>query len=98
MTRACAFFLFGFLCAVALSSRAIADDVPGQAGAEGGDLAEAVRSGQYEQVRGLLDQGSNANALDDLGWPLLMVAAQAGRADIVELLVNKGADVNAKRS
>jgi ankyrin repeat protein len=70
----------------------------------GGLLSLAVRHGHPEMVRLLLDLGADVNertTLDELeepteswGQPLWM-AALAGRRDIAELLLNRGADPNA---
>lgn len=48
-------------------------------------------------VRSLLDQGANANAKDsEVGDTALMRASERGHRDIVQLLYERGADVNAK--
>ena len=49
-------------------------------------------------ARLLLDRGADAAAVDDDGYTALMGAAQAGDLDITELLIKKGAPVNAKVS
>ena len=48
-------------------------------------------------VRSLLDQGASANAIDDgLEVTALMMASNRGHRDIVQLLCERNADVNAK--
>jgi ankyrin repeat protein len=70
----------------------------------GGLLSLAVRHGQIETVRLLLDLGADVNertTLDELEEPTeswgqpLWLAAAAGRRDIAELLLDRGADPNA---
>ncbi|XP_065833600.1 double zinc ribbon and ankyrin repeat-containing protein 1-like [Oscarella lobularis] len=53
--------------------------------------------GRVEIVQGLLDDdGSNANICNKDGLGLLAVACLAGRLDCIQVLVDKGADVNMK--
>ena len=47
-------------------------------------------------VKQFLDSGTDVNAKDETGGTPLDEAAGWGRKDIVELLIAKGADVNAK--
>lgn len=44
----------------------------------------------------LIDQGSPVDPTDDTNSSPLMLAASAGREDVVKLLLDKGADVNRK--
>ncbi|MFG3120497.1 ankyrin repeat domain-containing protein [Streptomyces sp. NPDC048201] len=55
-------------------------------------LRSAVRSGDPEAVRDLLDQGADPNALDANGLPVLCVAVAAYDARVVEELAAGGAD------
>jgi ankyrin repeat protein len=43
-----------------------------------------------------LDRGANVNARDSFGFTALMFAAKSGNAATVELLLTKGAEVNAR--
>jgi ankyrin repeat protein len=70
----------------------------------GGLLSLAVKHGQLEMVRLLLDLGADVNertTLDELEEPTeswgqpLWLAAATGRRDIAELLLDRGADPNA---
>ncbi len=70
----------------------------------GGPLALAVRHGQLEMVRLLLDLGADVDEktmLEELEEPTesagqpLWLAAAAGRRDIAELLLDRGANPNA---
>jgi ankyrin repeat protein len=64
-------------------------------------LVRAAGSGRTAIVGALLDAGANSNATapvdgDQGGWPsALMAAAGEGHLDVVELLIARGADVNA---
>ena len=57
---------------------------------------KAAALGDIEGVKQFLDSGTDVNAKDETGGTLLDEAAGWGRNDIVELLITKGADVNAK--
>jgi len=46
----------------------------------------------------LLENGADPNTADGFGSTVLMSAARLGRTDLVELLVSKGADVNARET
>jgi len=59
-------------------------------------IHEAVIEGNIEAVKQHLDAGVDVNAKDNIGFTPLHYAAQSGRKEIVELLIAKGADVNAK--
>jgi ankyrin repeat protein len=60
------------------------------------DFRQAVSAGDVEAVRrGLRDTPSLANSRDPYGRPPLCLAAEEGRADVVELLLKAGADPNA---
>ncbi|MFJ9023673.1 HEAT repeat domain-containing protein [Streptomyces sp. NPDC102259] len=57
------------------------------------DLAAAVRRGDVEAVRDLLEDGEDANARDPAdGVPLLCVAVAAYDEPVAEALINAGAD------
>jgi ankyrin repeat protein len=59
------------------------------------ELAKAIRDGDLKAVRAQLDAGIDVNALDaDGNTPLLLASVYAG-PEGVELLLKKGADVNA---
>uniref|UniRef100_A0A3B3TR91 Ankyrin repeat and EF-hand domain containing 1a n=1 Tax=Poecilia latipinna TaxID=48699 RepID=A0A3B3TR91_9TELE len=58
-------------------------------------LMEACISGNYELVQYLLEK-AEVNMCDQFFWTPLHHAANGGYLEIVELLVNAGADVNAK--
>ena len=59
-------------------------------------LREAIREGDIEAVKRHLAAGMDVNARDDNGWNPLHLAAENGHKGIAELLIDKGANVNAK--
>ena len=58
------------------------------------DIASAVRYGDKELVTDLLDGVSDVNFQDRNGNTGLIIAAQAGKLDIVELLLYRGAGID----
>ncbi len=64
------------------------------------DIHEAVEKGNIEAVKEYLDAGGDVDAKGDVslggGATPLLWAAWGGHKEIVELLISKGADVNAK--
>ncbi|WP_331429350.1 ankyrin repeat domain-containing protein [Gloeobacter violaceus] len=61
-------------------------------------LVEAVRGGQQEIVRLLLEAGANPNAADKRGALPLKLAVHLGSEPIVRLLLEHGADPNKRAS
>ena len=59
------------------------------------ELDDAVARGDLAEVLGLLARGASPNGRDVTGDTPLMTAAWVGAPDIVELLIARGADVNA---
>jgi uncharacterized protein len=55
---------------------------------------EAVRSGDIDRVRSVLDAGADINALDEHGQTALMNAVYWGNLDIAKLLIEHGAKLN----
>jgi ankyrin repeat protein len=61
------------------------------------DIVNAVDASDTDKVKALLQTNPKLiGAVSDQGWPLLLIASQHGSKPIVELLLNSGADVNAK--
>ena len=65
------------------------------AGAAGGRLTEALRSGDHAAVRALLDGGADVNAPEEDGATPLHWAVRWDDAAAVQLLLNAGADPDA---
>ena len=60
-------------------------------------LIEAVRNGNISRVESLLDRGADVNVRAGYyGWTPLMVAVYYGHPDIAKLLIERGANVNAR--
>jgi hypothetical protein len=57
-------------------------------------LLDAARAGNRASVLALLDTGVNVNTANKYGVSALGFAAERGHLDIVQLLVERGADVN----
>ncbi|MPY60955.1 hypothetical protein FNH08_28585 [Streptomyces spongiae] len=57
-----------------------------------GRLVAAVRAGDAEAVRALVEEGADPDALDTNGLPLLCAAVTAYDASVAEALVDGGAD------
>jgi ankyrin repeat protein len=64
---------------------------PGEA-----DLLAAIRNGDAAAVKGLLDKGVSAKAKYRYDRTALAFAADRGQVEIVQLLLDRGADPNAK--
>jgi len=60
------------------------------------DIVSAVKYGDKELVTDLLDGGSDVNFQDEYGDTGLITASYAGKLDIVELLLDRGADIDIK--
>ena len=58
-------------------------------------IHDAAHSGDIETVRQYLDAGTDVNLVSD-GFTPLHIAAYEGHKEIAELLIAKGAEVNAK--
>ena len=62
------------------------------------DLLEAARIGNRARVAAVLESGVNVNAANKYGVTALGLAAERGHLDTVRLLVERGADVNARET
>jgi ankyrin repeat protein len=63
-------------------------------------LVRAARRGNYDAAAALLDGGADPNLFDSIrtrpGWSPLMNAVHKSQPRIVKLLIDRGADVNAR--
>ncbi len=59
-------------------------------------VLDAVRDGNIEKVRSLIEKGAEMNTRDYRGRTPLFLTAARGYTDIAELLVEGGADIDAK--
>ena len=77
--------------------RWLAAGVSANAENQGGSpaLILAIKTGHTGIINALLDGGADANA-DYKSWTALGLAAHNGRLDIVKLLINRGARINAE--
>ena len=81
--------LFAALCLGCIALAAVESD---------DELYSAIRRNDLRQVKTLLDQGAGANAAGPDGITPLMVAAEIGSVDAMQMVVDHGANVNAKNS
>jgi hypothetical protein len=56
----------------------------------------AVESGDYDEVKRLVEAGADVNAKDNYGYTALMLATQQGHTEVIKLLIEAGADVGAR--
>jgi ankyrin repeat protein len=61
-----------------------------------GTLLTAVRDGDHQTTRALLDEGAAVDARNESGDTALMVAALHSDLEMMQLLLKRGADVNAR--
>ena len=61
------------------------------------DLFGAVWTGNVEEVRRLVEAGTDVNATDSEGYSVLHRAVSRGSPEIVRILLEAGADVNAAK-
>ena len=70
--------------------------------AEGADitqeLSNAVIANDFDRVKFLVSKGADVNKADSQGWTPLQSAARQRRDEMIKLLIELGADVNARRT
>lgn len=59
------------------------------------ELYEGITKGNIQRVRAAIEAGADVNAKISLKWPLMWALETTHRTDIIQLLIDKGADVNA---
>jgi ankyrin repeat protein len=60
------------------------------------ELQRSIKRGNLKQVEDALHQGVDVDLCNNNGWTLLMLAAHTGNTAIGELLIERGADLNAR--
>ncbi len=60
-----------------------------------GELLSAIKNGDIDRAKNLIEKGADVNAKDELGRTALVYAEVHGYTELVKLLREKGADVNA---
>lgn len=61
------------------------------------DLSLAIRQGLLDKVTAIVDKNPGlVTSADDGGFTPLHIAATAGRVDIIEFLLHRGADIEAR--
>nr|HNI26080.1 ankyrin repeat domain-containing protein [Leptospiraceae bacterium] len=56
------------------------------------DLFNAVREGSLEKVKNVAGRGADLNSVDSAGWTPVLYAASGNHRDILEFLIQNGAD------
>ncbi|MDI6736042.1 MAG: ankyrin repeat domain-containing protein [bacterium] len=59
-------------------------------------LRKSVINGDRESVLTLIKRGVDINEKDSSGWTLLHYVAKEGHTKVAQILIDKGADANAK--
>ncbi len=59
-------------------------------------LIKAAASGNYSEVKRLIEEGADVNARDRVGETALMGASWNGHTEVVKLLIEAEADINAQ--
>jgi ankyrin repeat protein len=62
------------------------------------DLLDAIKKGDANSVKTILDKGADVNAKDENGFTGLIMASTRGDIVIARILLAKGADINAKEA
>ena len=67
----------------------------GARGPDGPPVTDAAKAGEWEVLRGLVEQGADVNVADPDGTTALHWASLHADVESVELLIGAGADANA---
>jgi outer membrane protein assembly factor BamB len=85
-----------FLLALVVTAPQDAAQKPAPSAPAADELLDAVRDDDVARVRAALDKGADVNAKTRYGTTALTFAAGRGNLEIIKLLVERGADVNAQ--
>lgn len=58
------------------------------------DLVTAVKSNNLDLIQSILGQNPKPNLVDEAGSPLLVIAASKGFEEVVDVILDAGADIN----
>jgi ankyrin repeat protein len=61
-------------------------------------MLQAVEAGNLQNVRALLDAGADLDARDEFGWDALQTAVYYWHADLVDYLLEEGANPNSREN
>ena len=59
-------------------------------------LEQAIKLGDIDTVRLILDAGADVNTQNEFGYTPLMIASILGQTEIANLLIQRGADIDAR--
>lgn len=62
------------------------------------NLHQAIKNGNIDEAKSLIEKGANVNAMDKDGYTPLHLASINGHTEVVKYLFENGANVNAKNS
>lgn len=77
-----------------ITKKGVSIDAPAEDGSTA--LLIATNRNRAQTVKALLDLNANPNSNDKAGWTPLLSAADEGNAEIIDILLAKGADIRAK--
>ncbi len=85
----------GLGCTARVAELLSKEGIDGKDGNESGALSQAIRAGNQEIVKILLDAGASVNPRTFRLWPPIAEAAHSGRLDVMTTLLKAGANVDA---
>ncbi len=73
-------------------------DAPSQPSSLSISMLQAAEAGNLQKVQGLLDAGADLDARDEFGWDGLHTAVYYQHADLVDYLLDQGANPNSREN
>ena len=61
-------------------------------------IVDAIRNGDIELVKTLINNGAAVDAVDELGRTAIMFASSRGQVEVVKMLLDNGAEADVKDS